>query len=92
MKTEPFSLVLGREPHGALVSGKIKTTEEYSMMSPVQAKLKILESHVLLKRRAEEALPKARESFKQYFNKKWYNTVLCLRQETGSISTNLSTW
>lgn len=67
--TSMFSLVLSREPLGALLSEKIKTPEGYSTISPTQTKLKALESLKLFKQRAEKISEKGKESHEKFFKK-----------------------
>lgn len=57
------TLVLSREPPGALVSGKTRTFVEHITTSQVLAKLKALKNPWLLIRRAEGALQEVRESY-----------------------------
>lgn len=67
--TSPFSLVLGQEFPGVVMSEKKRISEKYISMSLVRAKPKVLKNLRLLQRQAESALQKAKELYKRYINK-----------------------
>lgn len=69
-KTVLFSLMLSREPPGAIIRKKSRSSEDYITMKPVLEKQKVLENLRLHRKQAKRALQKARESYKRYFNKK----------------------